>query len=35
MEIFEWKGNIPLQIRFNLREMGKHLKELTDEKYYL
>lgn len=23
-----WKGNVPLQIRFDLREMGNYFKEL-------
>ncbi|MCJ8014707.1 M23 family metallopeptidase [Paenibacillus sp. KQZ6P-2] len=35
IHIGAWKGNTPLQIRFDLREMGNHLKELTDEGYYL
>lgn len=30
-----WKGNVPLQIRFDLREMGNYFKELADEGYYL
>ena len=29
-----WKGNRPLQIRFDLKAMGQHLKELGDEKYF-
>lgn len=35
IHIGAWKGNTPLQISFDLREMGKQLKELTDNRYYL
>ncbi|RCW42433.1 M23 family metallopeptidase [Paenibacillus prosopidis] len=30
-----WKGNIPLQIRFDLKSMGSQLKNLGEEMYYL
>lgn len=34
IHIGAWKGTTPLQIKFDLIEMGKHLKELQD-KYFL
>ena len=33
IHIGAWKGNEPLQIRFDLRAMGKQYRELGVEKY--
>ena len=30
-----WKGNTPLQIRFDLKTMGIQLKNLGEEMYFL
>lgn len=34
IHIGAWQGNTPLQIRFDLREMGKYFKQLGDWAYH-